>query len=337
MINRRNLMKTAGAFAGAGLLGAPALLRAQTLDEIRVMTPFSYGTSFIEMINAVSGGHWEAQGIRANMEAGRGGSQTLQQLVAGQTDFIRISSIEQFRAIEAHNDDIVCFSTIFQAGNFHVVSLSDKPIEDVEDFVGKTVGLVSVGGSSEIGLDLMLDRAGIDKASVKREVTGDTPSALEVMQAGRVDCFICTINVVVLLREMGAPVEVWSIDRYAPMPGQGYAALRSTLDEKGELFVRILKGLHGSVQELMNEPTGPIFERAAKVFELPDSGDVKRLEAVMKATIEEKWLSEGPENLMRNVPELWAKGLETLRAANLVTRTDPTIYWTNEYIDQALA
>jgi NitT/TauT family transport system substrate-binding protein len=337
MLNRRHLLKGAAAFAGTGLLTTPAILRAQGLEEIRVMTPFSYGSSFIEMLNATSGGHWAANGVTAVMEAGRGGSQTMQQLVAGQTDFIRISSIEQMRAIDATGADLVTFSTLYQASTFHVVSLNDKPINGAEDMAGKTIGLVSVGGSTEIFLDLMLDNVGVDKASVKREVTGDNPSALDVMQAGRIDAFMCSINVVVAMREMGAPVTIWSTDKYAPMPSQGYVALRSTLAEKGDLFVRVLKGLHASVTELMTEPTGPIFVRAAKDFEIPGYDDAERLTAIVKTTADELWLSQGSENLMRNVPDLWVKGLETLTKAKMVTNTDPNVYWTNEYIEKALA
>ena len=337
MLNRRTLLKGAAAFAGTGLLTTPAILRAQGLEEIRVMTPFSYGSSYIEMLNAASGGHWEKNGVKAVMEAGRGGSQTLQQLVAGQTDMIRISAIEQMRAMEASDADIVCLSTIYQAGTFHVISLSDKPIKTAEDFAGKTVGLVSVGGSTEIFLDLMLDNVGVPRDSVKREVTGDSPSALDVMQAGRIDAFMCSVNVVVAMRQMNAPVEIWSTDRYAPMPSQGYAALRSTVESKGDLFVRVLKGLHGSVVELMEEPTGPIFARAAKDFEIPGYDDVDRLTAIVKTTADELWLSQGRENLMLNVPALWDQGLETLTKAKMVTRTDASDYWTNDYINKALA
>lgn len=337
MLNRRSLLKGAAAFSGVGLIGAPAILRAQSVDSIRVMTPFAYGSSFIEMLNASAGGHWAANGIEAKMEAGRGGSQTIQQLVADKTDFIRISSIEQMRAVEAANIDLVCFSTLYQASTFHVVSLSDKPIKSAADLAGKTVGLVSVGGSTEIFLDLMLNSVGVKPGDVKREVTGDTPAAFEVMKAGRIDCFICSINVVVDLRTKNAPVEIWSTDRYAPMPSQGYVTTRAKLEKNSDLFVRILKGLHASVSELMNEPTGPIFARAAKVFEIPGHDQVDRLSAIVKTTASELWLSEGPKNLMRNVPELWEAGLQTLTKAKMVTRTDSTSYWTNDQIDRALA
>lgn len=336
MTTRRTILKSAAALAGASLLSAPSILRAQSLEQIKVLTPFAFGSSFIEMMNAVSGGHFAKQGLEVQLEAGRGGSQTLQQLIAGQTQFIRISSIEQMRAMEKSPEDLVCFSTLYQASTFHVVSSGAKPIKTAEDMRGKTVGLVSVGGSAEIFLDLMLHKVGVPAGEVKREVTGDTPGALQMVEAGRVDCFICSINVVVALREMKADVEVWSTDRYAPMPSQGYVARRSVMEANGDQFVRISKAMKASVDEILTAPTAEIFQRAAKDFEIPRLDKIDELSAIVKATADELWMSQGKENLMRNVPELWAAGVETLRASNMTSVTDPTKFYTNTYIDEAL-
>src|SRR5690606_1383480 len=130
--------------------------------------------------------------------------------------------------------------------------------------------------------------------------------------AGRVDAFICSINVVVALRQMGAPIEVWSTDRYAPMPGQCYAALRQNVDANPDAFVKVLRGLTASVKELIAEPTGPIFERAANSFELPGTEDHAKMSAIIKTTADELWLGQGPENLMKNVPALFKSGSDIL-------------------------
>lgn len=335
MINRRTLLKGA-AIAGASMLPLPAVLRAQGLEKIDVLTPFAFGSSFIELMNGVSGGHFAKEGFDVNLQAGRGGSQTLQQLIAGQTLFIRIASIEQIRAMEKSPVDLVSFSTMYQASTFHVVSSSKNPIKSAEDLRGKTVGLVSVGGSTEIFLDLMLKKVGVPTEEVKREVTGDTPAALEFVNAGRVDCFICSINVVVALRHMKADVEIWSTDRYAPMPGQCYVGVRETMEKNPEQFVRISRALKASVDEIMTQPMTPIFQRAAKDFEIPRMDKVDELSAIVKATADELWLAHGPENLMRNVPQLWSDGVEVLRGANMTTQTNPEVFYTNTYIDQAL-
>ncbi|CAH1649720.1 MULTISPECIES: ABC transporter substrate-binding protein [unclassified Chelatococcus] len=334
MPTRRIVLK--GAALAAGMISAPAVLRAQGQDNITLLTPFAFGPNFIEMMNAVAGGYFKKEGLDVDLQAGRGGSQALQQLIAGKTALIRISSIEQMRAMAASPANLVCISTLYQSSTFHVVSPKDKPIRSAEDLKGKTVGLVSVGGSTEIFLDLMLHKVGIAPSEVKREVSGDTPAALQFVKAGRIDCFICSINVVVALREMGSPIEVWSTDRYAPMPGQGYTATREALDKNPDQFVRILRALKGSVDELITQPTGPIFDRAAKIFEIARLDNKQELAAIVKTSADELWLSQGRDNLMRNVPKLWAEGLATLRASDMSKETNPEVFYTNTYIDQAL-
>lgn len=336
MTTRRNFLRQTAALTAAGLFPMPAIVRAQALETIHVLTPFAFGASFIEMMNAVSGGHFAKQGLDVKLEAGRGGAQTLQQLVADQTSFIRISSIEQIGAVEKSGEDLVNFANLYQASTFHMVSSKAKPITRAEDLRGKTIGLVSVGGSTEIFLDLMLHKVGIAPSEVKREVTSDTPGAVGIMQQGRVDGFICSINVVAALRTMNAPVEIWSTDRYAPMPSQGYVAKRSALEKNSDRFVRICKALTASVNEIITAPTEMIYQRAAKDFQIPRMDKMDELVAITKATVDDLWLSEGRENLMRNVPALWTAGLETLRDGKLTMATDPTKFYTNTYIDQAL-
>lgn len=336
MTTRRSLLQYTAAIAAADLFPMPAIVRAQGLEQIHVLTPFAFGASFIEMMNAVSGGHFAQQGLDVKLEAGRGGAQTLQQLVADQTRFIRISSIEQIGAAEKAGEDLVCFSTLYQASTFHVVSLKSKPVASAEELRGKTVGLVSVGGSTEIFLNLMLQKVGVPPGEVKREVTGDTPGAFGILQQGRVDCFICSINVVAALRHMGADVEIWSTDRYAPMPSQGYVAKRSVMEKNGDQFVRICKALTASVNEIITQPTEMIYQRAEKDFQIPRMDKMDELVAITKATVDDLWLSQGKDNLMRNVPSLWAAGVETLRDSKLTSATDPARFYTNTYIDEAL-
>jgi hypothetical protein len=45
------------------------------------------------------------------------------------------------------------------------------------------------------------------------------------------------------------------------------------------------------------------------------------------------WLSEGRENLMRNVPKLWASGVEALNGAGITALKAPESLYTNRYVD----
>lgn len=331
MTTRRSIIKAAAGLAVA----APGVLRAQARTPLTLMTPFGFIPDFIEMMNGVSGGHFAAQGLDVTIQGGQGTAQTLQQLVAGQVGLVRAAAIDQMRASVAASAPLVCVANLYQASTFYVVSSRDKPIASAEDFKGKTVGLVSVGGTTDIFLDLMLSKVGLKKDDVKREVTGNSPGAFQIMQQGRVDGFMASIAVLVALERTGAPIAVWSTDRYAPMPSQGYVTLQSTIDTKPDTLLKATKGLHASVREIMTKPLGPIFERAAKDYEIPGIKDIPTLIAVNEASRQRSWLSEGPENLLRNVPRLWKEGGDALRSGGVVNVRDVEALYTNRFIDEA--
>jgi hypothetical protein len=47
------------------------------------------------------------------------------------------------------------------------------------------------------------------------------------------------------------------------------------------------------------------------------------------------WLSEGPENLLRNVPKLWKSGVDALRDNKVADPGDPESLYTNRFVDAA--
>lgn len=330
MTSRRDVLRAAtGATA---FLAAPALLRAQTRDKLVMMTPFGFIPDFIEMMNAISGGHYAAQNIDAKLLGGQGTAQPIQQLITGQADFIRASGIDVMRAVATTKVPLVSIATIYQGSTFHMISLKDKPISKAEDLKGKTVGIVSVGGTTEVFLDLILAKGGVKKDEVKREVTGNSPGAVQIMKQGRVDCFIASIQVVVALQRMNEPVEVWSTDRYAPMPGQCYVTTKQIVESKGDLLTRAMKAMRASAEEILTKPLKPIFERAAKDFEIPGIRNIDNLVEVEKVTSEKLWLSEGRENLLRNVPKLWKSGVDALRENHIATLDSPEALYTNKFL-----
>ena len=47
-------------------------------------------------------------------------------------------------------------------------------------------------------------------------------------------------------------------------------------------------------------------------------------------------MSEGKQNFLRNVPELWAKASDETKKAGIASAADVTSLYTNEYVDKAL-
>jgi hypothetical protein len=119
------------------------------------------------------------------------------------------------------------------------------------------------------------------------------------------------------------------------MPGQCYVSSRDMIKAKPEVFTKALRAMRASAQEIMTQPLAPIFERAAKDYEIPNIRNINELVEVEKATADRLWLSEGRENLLRNVPHLWKSGVDALRDNKVADPGDPETLYTNQFVDAA--
>ncbi len=322
-----------GAATAAAIL--PGSLRAQTLMPATVLTPFGFIIDFLELLNAKAGDHFKAAGMDATVLGAGGAVAALQQLAAGRCQFIRGAAIDVMKAVSVQHLPLVSVATLFQGSNFWVMSAKDKPITKAEDLRGKRIGVVSIGGTTENFLDLMLTKAGIPKAETPREVVGNNPGSFALVQQGRIDGFIATNNVGSVLLRQNMPLEWFSTDKYAPMPSQSYFTTQDVIAQHPELVLAFLGGVAASVKEIMAGPIEPLIERASKSFEIPGIRD----KAALAQTIVDDiplWLSAGRENLLRNVPSLWRSCRDNLAEVGLAKIDDETKLYTNVFIDQVM-
>jgi ABC-type nitrate/sulfonate/bicarbonate transport system substrate-binding protein len=334
MTTRRSLLKSGAMLALLPALAVPAIHRARAADRLTFFTPFGFNADFIEVMNAAAAGYFAHEGLDVTIRGAHGTAQTMQALMTGSGQIIRSANIEQMRIVDRQKAPIVCISTLYQSSNFFIISPKAKPIAKAEDLKGKTLGIVSNGGSTEVFVDLILRKVGLSRDDVKREITGNSPGALQFVKQGRVDAFIGTLSVVIPLQRAGEEIVYWSTDRYAPMPCQGYLATRDFLSGNGDVAVRFLRALTRSAEEIVTRPLRPIYERAAKQFEIPGIRDIDTLVAVTE-TWKDLLLSQGHDNLLRNVPSLWQSGVTALNDAGLMSINDPTVFYTNDLIDRA--
>lgn len=333
MTTRRRFLSNAAVAA----IALPNLISSsRAADPISVVLPLGFSIDFFDAMNAYSGGHYERQGLDAKVIGANTGVQMAQLIVSGQGMFGRGAPPDQIRAVAAKQPAPVAIATICQGCNFRVFSLKDKPVLKPEEMMGKTVGLITMASPTGIYLDVMLAKAGLKPGDVERQATGGTPGAVEILKQGRVDCFISTLAVRVALERANEPVVSWNPETYLPLPGQCYNAMPATMEAKPDLVIRFLKAIIASADEIISGPIAPLVHRAAKDFDIPGSANADTSVAVLEATIREMWLSQGKQNFMRNVPASWEGGVDALRRAGIVDVADPTMLYTNKFIDQAL-
>ena len=336
MATRRQFLTGTAVVAGAAITGFPAIISpARAAEKITVFSPFGFTTEYSDLFNAYSGGHFARQGLDAKVLSAMG-VQSVQQLVAGQGQFIRNAGVDIIKGVAVQNLPLICISTIGQGSTYHVVSLKDKPVNGIEDLKGKTVGILTAsGGASSTYIELLLTKAGLHKDDLNMVVTGNSPAELEYVKQGRIDCFVCTIDVVSRLQRAKAPIVYWSTDKYVQVPGYVHVTRRDIVEKQPDLVQRYMRAIKASVAEIMTTPLATIFTREAKDFPMSGLKDMDEAVALQKISIDRLWLAQGRKNLLRNVPGLWQSGVAAMKTIGYKNVRDPTYYYTNRFIDAA--
>src|SRR6516225_8818585 len=157
-----------GAAAAASAIACPGVVgRAAAAEKLVFMTPFGISIDFLEMENAVSGGFSAKPGVDASVVGAPGTSVELSQVISGQPQFGMCSGMDYMRVVATKGAPLIAVATINQRPIFSVVSLKDKPIRNGEDFAGKTVGILSFGGTTDTYVDLIAGRSGIKRSDLK--------------------------------------------------------------------------------------------------------------------------------------------------------------------------
>jgi NitT/TauT family transport system substrate-binding protein len=332
MTTRRGLLQGAAAVGAA--LGFSAFIgAARAADPFVITTPQVFDPTFIDMMNAYSGGHFAKEGLDAKVLGPPGSAAAMELVLGGQAQFGYIASPDFIRAVGARSAPLMAIASLGQRIGFRIVSLAEKPMRTGTDLKGKTIGVISVGGLSEALVDVVMIRAGVDPKDSTRVVTGNSPGEVELIRRGRIDCFICNFQLAVTLQRSGQALEYLDIDKVLQAPGGLYYTSNELIQAKPGVVQRALRALRSSVQEINTQPLEPIFLRAAKDFDIPRMKDLDTLVAVQHEVSQKLWLAEGEANLFRNLPLLWEKGVEGMRQVGIIGAGNAANFYTNRFVD----
>ncbi len=338
VLARREFLATGSCLSLAASLGGLGLsvasLDARAATSITFMTPFGYLIGFAPVLWAVTGGHFEKEGLKVDVQGGKGSAQAVQQVLSGQAKFCRTGGVDLMRAVGGQGAPLKAIATVTQASPLFMISNSKKPIDGPNDMKGKTIGITSKGGLAENLLDMMLEDKGIKADTINREAVGNAPGAFALIEQGRIDAYIASMGTVVALEAAKQPVHSWNTDRYAPIPGQVYVAGTETIQKEPALIEAFLRAVNNSMNDLYSgKDLAPVIE-SFKTFKMRGIDDVKTAEKALRAEME-LFAAEGKDNLLRNVPARWQKALDLMAKVGLAKAGDASQFYTNAFIDKA--
>ncbi|MFA5580711.1 MAG: ABC transporter substrate-binding protein [Paracoccaceae bacterium] len=335
-MKRRTFLSMAGAASAAAMTGSlmsAGRVFAQGNGRMTFLTPQGYTLAFADILYAQSGGFYAAEGLDVHVEGGRSASQSIQLVAAKQVDVARTGGANYMVARTETAAPVLAIATIAQVSPFFIISDNTKPIVDPADYIGKTVGMASLGGSMEATLDLMLRRNGLNPADVRRERVADTPTGFGLIEAGRLDGFFGNVSTATQLGAQGLPITI--VPLRDGIPGQVHVALEEDVNNRPEELAAFIRGTYNAIQDILahQDDLTPVIQSMASAFDIPGADDLPVAISDLQGNIA-LWTENGAENVLRNDPDQWAEGERLLREAGQITTDFDGPLYTNEFWDK---
>jgi ABC-type nitrate/sulfonate/bicarbonate transport system substrate-binding protein len=281
--------------------------------------------NFAEMLAEVRG-YFKDEGIKVKVEVARGSAPAIQSLIAGKALITAVGLMENCLHISNEGAPMVLVSNAQKVSPLAFVSSTKTPINAPNDFRGKTVGVPSKGGTSELSLNVMLAKAKIPISEVKRQVTGISPGTFELVRKGRIAGF--TVSGQDEARFKNAIPDVnWMVESKFVADGYGYFVTSDALKTSRPAIEAYLKAVQRATKDVIADKANGYTKTLTDLrahYDFDGLKDDKVAKPALDYLLKVR-LSEGEENLMIAKPEDMKKVYDQLVPIKAVkTGQDPT-------------
>lgn len=280
-------------------------------------TAFGYNVGNAPEMVAREAGFFADLGIDGKVISSTGTPQAMSGLLAKTTDYSRFMSISAMVTIANEDAPFVAFGTPVQRSSFEMQSMGEKPIKDIRELEGKSVGIVSAGGTTDQLIDLMAVQAGINPTSIKRKVTGLGTAAYQFAVKGDVVAWTGSAAEREALEQAGSSVHAWNFDDVAPIPGDSYITTRTEIEKNRDTVVKMLAGFYQGLQFVCDESNDKQTIAWIRKYNREITPEVAQQQLDLVRPL---YLAKGKEQLMVMDPASWATMQESLLKAKIITK-----------------
>lgn len=276
---------------------------------------------------AAAGGYFADQGLDVTFQTTKGSPQAIQTLVSGAGPLTRVGLIDLMTAA-ADGQPLVNVGSIVRGSSIRTLYSTDVPLASPEDFVGKTVGVPSEGGTSDKSLSLMLHKAGIDPSEVQRQVVGLGPGTFELVKRGDIAGYMVSIDqAITTMNQYPGEADAFDSGYQVRADSQIYTASRDSLEQHGDAIRGYLTAIKQATQAMVDdENLDHVLEtlRGEYSFASLDDDDIAR-EALKQARA--LWTADGTAELLVTDESYWEDGYQELVDAGLVESGHDVTEW----------
>jgi NitT/TauT family transport system substrate-binding protein len=337
---------TAGSLAIAGCSGttpdpdgeAPADLTDIVVVSFLPLQSFT----FTPEMYAYSSGIFEEHGLDVQLQPVQGTAAAIQTLLGGATPITRVSTVDVMTGMEA-GQPIVAIGTMAYRSNLRVISTEENPIEDAADMEGATIGLGSVGGTSEKMLNFALDDAGVPRDSVTRQAVPVTAATYELVKQGQLDGYVVSLDTSIAIVNQNDDAVSSPAGLVDAPERQVWITTQTNLEDENRVdqIERFLAAIKEATQEIIDDRSNDF---ANVLSTLRDSGDwdfaaladdAIAIEALTTYTTE-TWIdSSGAVGLLENDVDYWSTIYDAYVDGGLLEGgADPAAWITSDLLPQ---
>lgn len=298
--------------------------------------------TFTPEMYAYSSGIFEEHGLDVQLQPVQGTAAAIQTLLGGATPITRVSTVDVMTGME-QGQPIVAVGTQAYRSNLRIISTEENPIEDASDMEGATIGMGSVGGTSEKMLNFALDDAGVPRDSVTRQAVPVTAATYELVKGGQLDGYIVSLDTSIAITNQNDDAVSSPAGLVDAPERQVWITTQTNLDnpERVDQIERFLSAIKEATQALIDDAPNDFSNVLAT---LRDSGDwsFAALEddaiavEALKVYTSETWIdSTGTVGLLENDEDNWVEIYDAYVDGGLLKGGgDPASWMTSDYLPQ---
>lgn len=296
--------------------------------------------TFTPEMYASAGGYFEKHGLDIDLQAVKGTSAAVQAVLGGAATITRVSSVDAFPAME-EGQPLVAVGTMAYKSNLRVVSTAENPVESPDDMAGETIGLGSIGGTSEKILDIALDAGGVDRGDVARQAVPVTGATYELVKQGQIAGYVVSLDTSILLGAQNDDAVVTDAGLEVAPDIQTWLTTGENLEDAqtAESTTAFMAAIRDAVQDVIDDADND-FENV--IATLRDSGeysfaaleDDEIAAEALEFYTTQTWIDpEADTPLLGNNPDSWAATYEVYADAGyLAGGEDPAQWMTDEHL-----
>jgi NitT/TauT family transport system substrate-binding protein len=291
--------------------------------------------SFAPELVADTCGQFKEQNLDVTFELTQGSAPGIQTIIAGSAEITRVGDIETIIAAGDKSAPIVNIGTATHRGPIRMVSSTRAPIRSAEDFKGKLVGIPSEGGTSEITLDLILGSAGIPPESVDRQVVGLTPAVFDLVQSGRIDAYVVSLDTAMALAQQQKDAVIFDPSDAIRSGAQNYMTSQEQAEDPqtSDEIKRYMQAIDSAIDFIIKDEKngfGKTMKCISSKYNVPTLDDKQVARAALAGYVD-SWLANGQGSILRTDPEQWQTTYEEMVQGGLVDEgMNPDDWYTND-------